>query len=704
MANTTNDFKLLGSLSYMAEYFRQFDLQHPEWGELEHISYATKFVHPDQLMNMLHKDFLARKSGGDNVAMFVCGTQGCQPAGSKVLLSNGTTKNIENIEVGDEVVSLQYNGNTTFEKVINTTNWFCDEMYSVISKRNNELLYKCSNNHLIPVTLDVHNFEKGKTHKTRKQYFRQLNVLATPPEIMRWQKEQKTCRWQTKQGLYIEKFKDAINCEIEPYSLGIWLGNGHFSQKGELGITSNNKETMDCVNIFYPYKRIGNKTGTTCKTYSYHRGDYFCKLLEQQGLKGKKSGDKFIPKSALTSDSKYRLKLLAGLIDTDGYVTKDGQVNITTKSPQLAEDIKFLVCSLGGNSAISKIHKTCQVKDFIGTYYNVTVTLGAYKQLLDLKVEFKRDRLFNENSWQKQGIINFRVEKAESGQVYGFELTGDSKLYVTDNMVVTHNTGKSLTAYFFAELLSKIWGTKFDFRNLGFFDAETSISLENAKECETIWQDEHDSKQIGALSMYLKDRLVDFVLRGRRKHINFIFCSPTEQDKGQFITLETKSTRKDPKTGKPIVVECLVKTPWYFDANQRMTRGIIFVPVHELSDWDSYDKRKVESLEKLKSQYGSNFDFIGAKAKEIFMNLKQFLIEKNKKGEWIPKKGDGFKAICLLGKGDVRGIGSSGTKESRDLMLASVKDYVVEYCSDLNGKKEEETNEDEEVEIVTSGE
>jgi hypothetical protein len=135
-----------------------------------------------------------------------------------------------------------------------------------------------------------------------------------------------------------------------------------------------------------------------------------------------------------------------------------------------------------------------------------------------------------------------------------------------------------------------------------------------------------------------------------------------------------------------------------------MTRGIIFVPVHELSDWDSYDKRKVESLEKLKSQYGSNFDFIGAKAKEIFMNLKQFLIEKNKKGEWIPKKGDGFKAICLLGKGDVRGIGSSGTKESRDLMLASVKDYVVEYCSELNGKKEEETNEDEEVEIVTSGE
>lgn len=71
-----NDFRLEGSLSYMAEYFRQFDLQHPDWGEMEHISYATRFVHPDDLMNMLKKDFAARKNGGDNIAMFICGTQG----------------------------------------------------------------------------------------------------------------------------------------------------------------------------------------------------------------------------------------------------------------------------------------------------------------------------------------------------------------------------------------------------------------------------------------------------------------------------------------------------------------------------------------------------------------------------------------------------------------------------------------------------
>lgn len=257
----------------------------------------------------------------------------------------------------------------------------------------------------------------------------------------------------------------------------------------------------------------------------------------------------------------------------------------------------------------------------------------------------------------------------------------------------TQGSGKSLTAYFFVKLASSIWGKPFRWENLGFYDAETSNSLDNAEERESIWQDEHDSKTIGALSMYLKDRLVDFVLRGRKKKINFFFCSPIEQEKGQFITIEAKNTRKDPVTGKPLVVECLVKTPWYFDSNQRFTRGIIFVPVGDLLDeLVLYDKRKDESIEKLKKQYGGNFDFIGTKSKELFNLLKDYLVEKNKKGEWVNKKGNDFKTVCLLGHGDIKGIGSSGTAEFRDLMMGRIKEHVIDYCKELNEKKEDEIN------------
>jgi hypothetical protein len=111
MANT-NDYKLHGSLSYMAEYFRAFDLSHPEWGELEHIAYATKFVHPDTLMDMLHKDFQARKNGGDNIAMFICGTQGTGKSLTADYFANilskiwGTEFRFENLGFFDAETSL----------------------------------------------------------------------------------------------------------------------------------------------------------------------------------------------------------------------------------------------------------------------------------------------------------------------------------------------------------------------------------------------------------------------------------------------------------------------------------------------------------------------------------------------------------------------------------------------------------------------
>jgi len=323
---------------------------------------------------------------------------------------------------------------------------------------------------------------------------------------------------------------------------------------------------------------------------------------------------------------------------------------------------------------------------------------------LSLMAEYFRKFDLEHNTWSEEQHTNYAVTQMHPDRLFAMMLSDfRARCSGGDNVAMficgTQGTGKSLTAFFFAELLSKIWGTSFRFENLGFFDAETSESIETAKTGETIWQDEHDSKQIGALSMYLKDRIVDFVLRGRKLRLNFLFCSPIEQDKGQFITLEAKSTRKDPRTGKPLFVECLVKTPWYFDSNQRFIRGIIFVPVHELKNLELYDKRKDESLAKLKAQYGSNFDYIGTKAKEMFDVLKDFLIEKNKEGEVVAKKGNDFKAICLLGKKGVKGIGSSGTKEARDIMMSTIKSHVEEYVQELKIVKE-----DDEIKIETSEE
>ncbi|MDR1207851.1 MAG: hypothetical protein LBJ89_00705 [Holosporales bacterium] len=69
---------------------------------------------------------------------------------------------------------------------------------------------------------------------------------------------------------------------------------------------------------------------------------YFQGLL----LGNDKSDTKFIPKQYLFADKKSRQALLAGLLDTDGYLA-GRYYDFKTSSQQLADDIAFLARSLG---------------------------------------------------------------------------------------------------------------------------------------------------------------------------------------------------------------------------------------------------------------------------------------------------------------------------------------------------------------------
>src|SRR6202035_4195883 len=70
------------------------------------------------------------------------------------------------------------------------------------------------------------------------------------------------------------------------------------------------------------------------------------------GLYGTRSTTKFVPDLYLYNSHKVRLAVLQGLLDTDGGpVTQRDRtcrVQYTTTSPQLRDDVIFLVRSLGG--------------------------------------------------------------------------------------------------------------------------------------------------------------------------------------------------------------------------------------------------------------------------------------------------------------------------------------------------------------------
>jgi hypothetical protein len=124
------------------------------------------------------------------------------------------------------------------------------------------------------------------------------------------------------------------------------------------------------------------------------------------------------------------------LIDTDGYLCKRQGYSICTKSKQLADDILFLVYSLGGRGHISKIRKGIKRINFIGEYYNVQFYLGN----LDLPLRIQRKILNKTFFYLSANRLSIGLKKGAGQMVYGFTLDSPSHWYITDNWCITHNS------------------------------------------------------------------------------------------------------------------------------------------------------------------------------------------------------------------------------------------------------------------------
>jgi len=332
-------------------------------------------------------------------------------------------------------------------------------MYDVCNKSSDEILYTCADNHDIPVqyveTIRVPG-HRGKGEKRQFKYKRHYTKMEAREIASKSSSWLRNTGLVTYQGFLIEKFDGVQNATIEPYSLGVFLGDGSSGDvkiKKRICIDCSSEEVMIEVSKHYPIMSI--KKMNKYSHYRFSTNSNFYKELIKYKLDGKKSGTKFIPDACKKSDMNYRLKLLAGLIDTDGYINKNGIITYTTKSLQFAKDIQEICRSLGGNTNIKEIKKNSEYSDsdFPAIEYNVQINIGKLQPKIPIKRPLKIGRLTEPKQLKnKVGII---VKKTKPGMVYGFELDSESHLYITDNYSVTHNsTLAQQVAYFLAWLLA----------------------------------------------------------------------------------------------------------------------------------------------------------------------------------------------------------------------------------------------------------
>jgi len=135
---------------------------------------------------------------------------------------------------------------------------------------------------------------------------------------------------------------------LHPYILGAWLGDGT-ATKNCITHHPDDQPIVDKI------ERLGMERTSICTHPTTGiLSSYFRKLygvLMAMGLMGHKR----IPETYLCSSIDQRLELLAGLLDTDGYVyPNNGRVTFSTTDPELVEGVSRLVVSLGWRVTVSE--------------------------------------------------------------------------------------------------------------------------------------------------------------------------------------------------------------------------------------------------------------------------------------------------------------------------------------------------------------
>jgi hypothetical protein len=204
------------------------------------------------------------------------------------------------------------------------------------------------------------------------------------------------------------------NLLIEPYKLGLLLGDGCFLKK-VVRFSTKDKELLE----WFQHTHIKGCDYGIAKTFSD---------IRKLGLHNRKSWNKFIPKEYLYSCVEDRINILRGLMDTDGNIEKSGKIEYNTVSRSLAEDVKFLVQSLGGKVVMSikkTTHRDC---------YRLRIKI----RINPFKLERKAKRFFITSKTYDRLLI--KIEEVGKKESVCIMVTDKSHLYVTRDFIVTHNT------------------------------------------------------------------------------------------------------------------------------------------------------------------------------------------------------------------------------------------------------------------------
>ena len=334
-----------------------------------------------------------------------------------VYLEEGGTKTIEEVQVGDHIYG--YDGKPT--KVLAKSEVFKDKNTYTVELSDGRVV-TCSDDHLWSVK------QKGsvgglckefKTLTTEEmfntQYYYQLEDERNPSG--------KESKYYLPLANPVEYAEKAL--PIDPYTIGVLIGDGSISKDtGYARITVHNDDAEELFG-YIPYKKGVNSTPNRSSVFRGLLG--LGKRLKALGL-NVNTYNKRIPEIYKRGSVRQRIELLQGLMDTDGTAGKYHS-SFCTVNTKLVEDVYSICTGLG-----LRVVMSTEVNGSIG-YHRLHITHRGFNPF---KLKRKADKVAFKarNGYQKIK----EIRRAEPTPSQCLVVDNDSKLFLTTNHVVTHNS------------------------------------------------------------------------------------------------------------------------------------------------------------------------------------------------------------------------------------------------------------------------
>ena len=344
----------------------------------------------------------------------------CLGAGTKVLMYSGELKKVEDIRVGE----LLMGDDSTPRRVLSLARGR-EAMYWV--RQNKGIDYRVNASHILSL--------KRSRNEGKHRHGDVLNI-----EVAEYIKQTDKFKSNYK-GYKVAVEFPAKELEIEPYFLGLWLGDGTSSN---VEIATQDEEIVTYLESYAQRLSLTLKSHIVenkCPMYrigkGFTGGDRRVDTSLQKKLRELNLlNNKHIPQNYLINSRANRLDLLAGLIDSDGYYDdKYHVIEITQKSKALSEQIKFLADSLGFRCSLHSKMARIKCVDYECEVYRVRM-VGDLDEI-PTKIRRKQARPSASNRTHLHTGITVEYDKVDD--YYGFEIDGN-RLFLLEDMTVTHNT------------------------------------------------------------------------------------------------------------------------------------------------------------------------------------------------------------------------------------------------------------------------